>query len=330
MNLGEAVRSARKEMGMTQAELASHAGVSRQAIVLLEQNAGTVATLRAVRPCIRLHVANIALGDDLHLQVSRVRERRGWSQADAARRAGVAIATLRAVERGGGSVSSLSRVIAVLAPEARRNARPPSYFRSRDDVRLTPPEFLAHIRVVFGDIDLDPCAAPNSFVAARREIGPSENGLRTMWSGRVAFVNPPYSRLTEWIGRCADAHESGEVETVIGLFPVRTESRVFKNRVIAKADILLLQGRMKFLDGSRSALKTAPFALMVCCWGAKLEEIVLLAGLLDCTVIWREDRRSLVDGADVRAAALGSAKPRGPPAPRPRTILLQSDGNERG
>ena len=50
MDIGKALRRTRKSVGLTQEEVASRAGVSRQAVVLLEQGGGRMSTLAKVAP----------------------------------------------------------------------------------------------------------------------------------------------------------------------------------------------------------------------------------------------------------------------------------------
>jgi len=139
---------------------------------------------------------------------------------------------------------------------------------------------------VFGPIDLDPAGDPRSFVEAKRTITEAEDGLSTRWSGRVAFVNPPYSNLARWMGRCSDAWDDGEVEQMLGLFPARTETVNFRTRIFAVADVLLLPRRLRFFTDQREELPPSPFALMLCVWGGSKENVQALADELEANVMW--------------------------------------------
>ena len=61
----------------------------------------------------------------------------------------------------------------------------------------TPPEMLAAVRDVIGDIELDPasCAAANEFVRAERIYTIEDNGLSQFWDARSLFLNPPYGKI---------------------------------------------------------------------------------------------------------------------------------------
>lgn len=286
MDLGAAARSARRAVGMTQSDLAERAGVSRQAIALLESNRGRVSTLRAASRHIQFRIANLARGDEFELQVRTARHRLKLTQAALAQRAGLSIPTVRSVEKGGGSVISLSRIVEALAPKARNKEPFRASWQVKKDVRFTPPQIVAQVRQAFGDIDLDPCGDPRSFVGATSIIAEEQDGLTSAWSGRVAFVNPPFSDLTAWINRCADAYENGEVATVIGLFPARTESATFQDRVFEKADVLLLRGRVCFFDEKGAKMAAAPFAIMFCVWGGDADSVATFAEVAGCSTIW--------------------------------------------
>jgi DNA-binding XRE family transcriptional regulator len=122
MNIGEHIRQARREATLTQSELGELAGIGRQAVIRLEGNGGRVSSLYRVIPYLRFRVVGLSGGQTIHEQIRRARDRRGWTQAVAANRAGVSVPTLRAVERGEGSVAAMSAIIDVLASRAASNS----------------------------------------------------------------------------------------------------------------------------------------------------------------------------------------------------------------
>ena len=174
-------------------------------------------------------------------------------------------------------MASLLRLLAVIAPKARRRAPERSYWGEGDkvdrDSRFTPPDFMANIYAAFGKIDLDPCAHLLSPVIAHRCILRSEggDGLVDDWSGRLAFVNPPFSELLKWLRRAHDQWRLGRVETVICLVPVRTDSAWFQDTLSADAEIYLLKGRVRFLTLEGTGQHT-PFSLMLLTLGATVEQ----------------------------------------------------------
>ena len=176
----------------------------------------------------------------------------------------------------------------MLAPRARANAIYRAHYQIREDVRLTPSEFMAEVNRFFGEISIDVAGAPNSFVEAERVIYEDEDGLLTRWSGRLAWCNPPFFGLSRWMHRCADAWDGGEVEKIIGLFPARTETIAFRKRIVGKADVLLLPRRLRFHDSNRIRLAPSPFALMLCCWGFDREIIKTYVTATGSTPIWAD------------------------------------------
>ena len=76
---------------------------------------------------------------------------------------------------------------------------------------------MTSIYDAFGPVDLDPCAHPSSPVIASRRIIPAEggDGLSDPWSGRLAFVNPPYSAQLHRLKRAYQQWSTGNVQTVV-------------------------------------------------------------------------------------------------------------------
>jgi hypothetical protein len=60
----------------------------------------------------------------------------------------------------------------------------------------TPEKYIAAVREVMGDIDLDPasCTRANKTVKAKEIYTEADDGLNQDWYGRV-FLNPPYGKL---------------------------------------------------------------------------------------------------------------------------------------
>lgn len=273
----EELRGARQSAGWSQMTLAARIGVKVQTIKRLEKCIGSVATLTTAMRALDFRLAGLGPGKTLGEQLRAARHKRMLSLDDLALRTQLSRTTISSLERGGGSVKSLLRLLAVLAPTVRRRARERSYWGQADkddrDCRFTPPDFMAGIYAAFGTIDLDPCGHVLSPVIAHRRILLSEggNGLLDDWSGSLAFVNPPYSALLKWLQRAHDQWRAGRVGTVVCLVPVRTDSQFFHSTLRADADIFLLQGRVRFLDASGTRQST-PFSLMLLALGATVAQ----------------------------------------------------------
>jgi len=266
------LREARRLTGWSQRTLAGRIGVDAQTIKRLEQGVGSVSTLVAVMAALDFSLTGLAPGGTLPEQLLACRRRRSLSLEQAAVRAGLSRGTVANLERGGGSVASLLRLLAALAPQARRRAKERAYWGQGEkedrDSRFTPADFMENIYAAFGEVDLDPCGNLLSPVVARRRILLSEgqDGLADAWSGKLVFVNPPYSELLRWLRRAHQQWRGGNVQTVLCLVPVRTDSAFFHDTLSANADIYL-QGRVRFLD-SQGERQHTPFSLMLLTLGA--------------------------------------------------------------
>ena len=269
----EELRQARRSAGWSQGNLAIRIGVDVQAIKRLEKGVGSAPTLIAAMAALDFRLSGIGPGLALPEQLRNRRRKQSMSLDQIAARTEMSRATVASVERGGGSVASLLLLLAVLAPKARRRTPERSYWGQGDkddrDSRFTPPDFMQSIYAAFGDVDLDPCAHLLSPVIAKRRILKNQggDGLAEDWSGKLAFVNPPFSELLKWLRRAHDQWQNGNVETVVCLVPVRTDSAWFHETLSAAADIYLLKGRVRFLS-SQGKQQPTPFSLMVLALGA--------------------------------------------------------------
>jgi hypothetical protein len=152
------------------------------------------------------------------------------------------------------------------------------------------------ISEAFGRIDLGPCAHLLSPVIARRRILLSEggDGLAEAWSGRLAYVNPPFSQLLTWLRYAHDQWQAGNVQTVVCLIPVRTDSAWFHETLSKIASIYFLRGRIAFL-GSDGKAQHTPFSLMVLTLGASAEQRARYAALVPGFWISRDEPNAMVE-----------------------------------
>lgn len=116
MNFGQAVRASRLSRKLTQADVATRAGISRQAIVLLESNRGRLSTLLATQRHTPIRLQGLPPGHSFGERIRRARGTRSIN--DVARSAAISPNTLKALEADGGTVRCLSRTVRALAPEA--------------------------------------------------------------------------------------------------------------------------------------------------------------------------------------------------------------------
>jgi transcriptional regulator with XRE-family HTH domain len=119
VDFGLAVRQARKARGWTQEKLGTRAGLSRQAVIRLERNRGRIATLLAAESSLGINYSGAPVSNDWGERVRAIRHSSSLSISGAAKKASIAENTLVLIERGGGSVESLARLISALAPDMR-------------------------------------------------------------------------------------------------------------------------------------------------------------------------------------------------------------------
>lgn len=122
--------------------------------------------------------------------------------------------------------------------------------RSRVDKRYTPNDDIWTPSWAFEQFgitfDLDVCSSPlKTNVPALRKLTIEEDGLATLWEGKV-WMNPPYSNPTPWVQKWRD-HGNG-----LGIVPL-TKGYWFMNLWHdERVSMSMLDKHMKFVkpDGS--------------------------------------------------------------------------------
>lgn len=139
---------------------------------------------------------------------------------------------------------------------AENTTLPAMLFTSESDEWETPNELVAWLAQSFA-FTLDPCCTPGTAKAARfftRE----DDGLAQSWAGERVWMNPPYSKVGDWMRK---AYESAQTDraTVVCLVAARTDTRWWQDWVQGKAnEIQFLAGRVSFKRPGKDA-NTAPF-----------------------------------------------------------------------
>jgi transcriptional regulator with XRE-family HTH domain len=279
LNLFEMMAQARRSRGLSQDALAAISKTDRQAIARLEAGTASATLLLRVMADLDCRLVGIGKGSSLPVQLRSARQRVGLSLDQVAERASLTRKTVAGVEAGQGSAASLVAVLNAIAPKARK-AEPirTSFDYNHDDAqdrdkRFTPPWFLDHVASVFGPIDLDPCGHSRSAVVANRRICLPDDGLSADWGGGLVYVNPPFSGVVRWMDKAVDEWERGTVKTIVMLTPVRVDSPTFQKRVHRHADVVLMAGRMRFVDPEGRLSYPAPFGLMASLFGAADDQI---------------------------------------------------------
>lgn len=128
-------KAARQSAGWSQRTLAERIGVDAQTIKRLEKGIGSVPTLVAAMTALDLRLTGIGLGETLPEQLRARRQRQRITMETLSQKTGLSRTTIASLERGGGSVASLLRLMTVLAPGARRRALERSYWGQGDKGR---------------------------------------------------------------------------------------------------------------------------------------------------------------------------------------------------
>jgi phage N-6-adenine-methyltransferase len=270
--LGTSLRDARRQRGLTQAQLAQQSGITCPTLRNLERDSGTLASLLPVLEQLEARIVGRTLppAATLGKSIGALRRRHGIGQRELATRCSVTQPTIVALERSTGRVSTLLAALEILGatPSIIGQGEAQNFFTSTAAASVnhawtTPPHILATLTAIFGIFDLDPCASGRAarHPFARFHLSEEDNGLLCQWRGSV-FLNPPYGRsLTHWLAKAAAEAKHGK-NLVVALIPARTDTRWWHDHVANQADILLLRGRLKFGDGAAPA----PFPSAIVFW----------------------------------------------------------------
>lgn len=132
-------------------------------------------------------------------------------------------------------------------------------FSSKTDEWATPQKLFDKLNQ-FYKFTLDPCATKEN-AKCSKFYTKQDNGILQNWSGEVAFVNPPYSEVADWVEKCYQENLQNGVTSVL-LIPSRTDTKWF-HKFCMKADLIqFVKGRVKFENGS-SKPNSAPFPSMI-------------------------------------------------------------------
>lgn len=163
------------------------------------------------------------------------------------------------------------------------------------DDEYTPDELCELIRDFFGgDIDLDPCAAPSSFVNARVQYFKGDDGLSLSWTAtqsepssdafsykiRTRYVNPPYSRPGPWLKKIVETHSQidranprpypADAGDTIALVKCDPSTKAWAWAWQADA-ILFFARRIPFANPNRTTRSPAKFPCALLYWGDHAE-----------------------------------------------------------
>lgn len=99
----------------------------------------------------------------------------------------------------------------------------------------TPPEIYKELDEEF-KFDCDPCP-----------LNPTEDGLEVDW-GRRCFVNPPYSKVKEFLKKAWEEIGKDNTEVAVFLTFSNTDTKWFHDYLYGIAELRFIKGRLRFLD----------------------------------------------------------------------------------
>lgn len=99
----------------------------------------------------------------------------------------------------------------------------------------TPKDLMNEIYREF-DINFDPCPLNSTF-----------DGLECDWNGNC-YVNPPYSKVKEFLIKAHEELKNGNAKTIVFLTFANTDTAWFHDYVLDKAEIRFIRGRLRFID----------------------------------------------------------------------------------
>jgi hypothetical protein len=114
------------------------------------------------------------------------------------------------------------------------------HFSASTDNWRTPDAFYRALDAEF-HFDFDPCPLAEK---------PKVDGLAIEW-GKTNFVNPPYSKLYDWLKKGFSEWQKGK--TCVFLVPSRTDTKAWHEFALKATEIRFIKGRLKFGDAKTAA-----------------------------------------------------------------------------
>jgi len=118
-----------------------------------------------------------------------------------------------------------------------------------------------------------PAAGPLPWIPADRFYTPKENGLAQPWEGLI-WCNPPYGKETEYWMSKMSRHNSG-----IALVFARTDTGWFQETAKNASGILLIAGRIRFVNREHKSYGSPGAPSMLIGWGEDARKILSRSNL---------------------------------------------------
>lgn len=139
----------------------------------------------------------------------------------------------------------------------------------------TPKWLYNQLNKRYGPFNLDPCTSEDNPLGVEFFRTKKTSGLkgewvipeRKMFNMRTKFyMNPPYGRETKhWVKKAHEQTQKWKPHLMgVGLLPVRTDTKWFHDYVLPYYEIILLKGRIAFVDPETGkSVKGTNFASML-------------------------------------------------------------------
>lgn len=132
-------------------------------------------------------------------------------------------------------------------------------FSRKSDEWTTPQWLFENLNVKY-NFTLDP-ASDGTNNKCIKHYTIQDDGLVQSWKDEVVFINPPYSKVYDWVKK-AHTEAKQNNATVVMLLPARVDSRWFHDfcldPLLVKS-VTFIRGRLKFGNSKNSA----PFPSMI-------------------------------------------------------------------
>ena len=120
------------------------------------------------------------------------------------------------------------------------------YFSSAKPDWDTPPEVVARVVELFGEIDCNPCSGSTFNVPARVHYTAEDDGLTRDWLGNV-YMNPPYGRtIGQWIDKAFAELVDDRIDSIVMLLPARWYRKWWRLATSNADGIAIIRGRLTF------------------------------------------------------------------------------------
>lgn len=158
-----------------------------------------------------------------------------------------ALARGRAVKKLNKRIQTLSEQIGQLQYKSSKSPKTPTRKKSQD--WYTPPKIITLVRLVMGEIDLDPASDEigQQWIQATNYYTPSQDGLDHPWSGRVFLHPPAYGKIAKWTNKLLAEYESGRVEEAVLLVTPSVGNKWFQ-KLTRLFPVCFSDERISFLD----------------------------------------------------------------------------------